>query len=54
MPRDDAISWLWPEACATLARAERLHRSSFNSVQQTLASRFGNHRSTCLKHASIR
>ena len=30
MPRDDAISWLWPEACATLARAERLHRQLFH------------------------
>ena len=26
MRRDDAIQWMWPEACAMLARAERLHR----------------------------
>ena len=26
MRRDDAMQWMWPEACAMLARAERLHR----------------------------
>ena len=30
MARDDAISWMWPEACAMLARAERLHRQFFH------------------------
>ena len=26
MQRTEAITWMWPEACAMLARAERLHR----------------------------
>lgn len=30
MARRDAISWMWPEACAALARAERLHRQFFH------------------------
>ena len=30
MARDDAIRWMWPEACAMLARAERLHRQFFH------------------------
>ena len=30
MPRNEAISWMWPEACAALARAERLHRQFFH------------------------
>lgn len=30
MPREDVISWMWPEACAALARAERLHRQFFH------------------------
>jgi HSP20 family molecular chaperone IbpA len=29
MPRDDAKSWMWAEACEMLARAERLHRQFF-------------------------
>ena len=30
MARRDANSWMWPEACAMLARAERLHRQFFH------------------------
>ena len=30
MARRDAISWMWPEACAMLARAERLQRQFFH------------------------
>ena len=30
MPRDEVISWMWPEACAMLARAEHLHRQFFH------------------------
>ena len=30
MARREAISWMWPEACATLARAERLHHQFFH------------------------
>jgi HSP20 family protein len=30
MARDDVISWMWPEACAMLARAERLHSQFFH------------------------
>ncbi len=30
MARREAISWMWPEACAMLARAERLHRQFFH------------------------
>ena len=26
MRGDEAMQWMWPEACAMLARAERLHR----------------------------
>ena len=26
MRQDNAIQWMWPEACAMLVRAERLHR----------------------------
>ncbi len=29
MPRDDARSWMWAEACEMLARAERLHQQFF-------------------------
>jgi HSP20 family protein len=32
MPRDDAASWMWPEACAMVARTERLHRQFFHVV----------------------
>ena len=30
MERRDAIGWMWPEACAMIARAERLHRQLFH------------------------
>lgn len=30
MARDDVIRWMWPEACAMLLRAERLHRQFFH------------------------
>ena len=30
MARDDVIRWMWPEACAMLSRAERLHRQFFH------------------------
>lgn len=30
MAREDAISWMWPEACAMVARAERLNRQFFH------------------------
>lgn len=30
MAARDAISWMWPEACAMIARAERLHRQFFH------------------------
>lgn len=30
MARSDAISWMWPEACALLSRAERLQRQFFH------------------------
>jgi HSP20 family molecular chaperone IbpA len=30
MAEHDAISWMWPEACAMIARAERLHRQFFH------------------------
>jgi len=30
MPKDDAINWMWTEACAMLARAERLHSQFFH------------------------
>lgn len=29
MPRDEAETWMWAEACEMLARAERLHRHFF-------------------------
>ena len=33
MVRREPISWMWPEACAMLARAERLHRQFFHLVE---------------------
>lgn len=30
MVRRDVASWMWPEACAAVARAERLHRQFFH------------------------
>jgi HSP20 family protein len=30
MARREEISWMWPEACAMIARAERLHRQFFH------------------------
>lgn len=33
MAKDDAITWMWPEACAMLARAERLHRQFFHIAE---------------------
>ena len=33
MPKDDAITWMWPEACAMLARAERLHSQFFHVAE---------------------
>ena len=33
MPKDDAITWMWPEACAMLARAEGLHRQLFHVAE---------------------
>lgn len=33
MARREAISWMWPEACAMLARAERLHNQFFHLVE---------------------
>jgi HSP20 family protein len=30
MARSDVTSWMWPEACAAVARAERLHRQFFH------------------------
>jgi HSP20 family molecular chaperone IbpA len=30
MRDDEALRWLWPEACAMVARAERLHRQFFH------------------------
>lgn len=29
MPKDDVINWMWPEACAMLARAERMQQQFF-------------------------
>ncbi len=29
MPKDDAMNWMWPEACALLARAERIQQQFF-------------------------
>ncbi len=33
MAKREAISWMWPEACAMLARAERLHSQFFHLVE---------------------
>ena len=33
MPRDEASGWMWLEACAMVARAERLHRQYFHITQ---------------------
>ncbi len=33
MPRDEASGWMWLEACALVARAERLHRQYFHITQ---------------------
>ena len=33
MPKDDAIAWMWPEACAMLARAERLQHQFFHVAE---------------------
>ena len=30
MAKDDAIAWMWPEACAMLARAERMQHQFFH------------------------
>ena len=30
MPDDNAISWMWPDSCAMLARAERLQCQFFH------------------------
>jgi HSP20 family protein len=30
MPKDLGIRWMWPEACAALARAERLHSQLYH------------------------
>lgn len=35
MPREYFISWMWPEACAMLARAERLHQQFFHVREMT-------------------
>lgn len=33
MPRDETSGWMWLEACALVARAERLHRQYFHITQ---------------------
>ena len=35
MARRDVSSWMWPEACAVVARAERLHRQFFHVGEAT-------------------
>jgi HSP20 family protein len=30
MSKDPAVRWMWPEACAALARAERLHSQFYH------------------------
>jgi len=39
MRRDDAETWMWAEACETLARAERLHRRFFEPLRSPAAAR---------------
>ena len=36
MPPGDPRNWMWEEACATLARAERLHRQFFQPTFSTV------------------
>lgn len=33
MPKYDAIDWMWPEACAMLARAERMQNQFFHIAE---------------------
>jgi HSP20 family molecular chaperone IbpA len=33
MPKKDAIAWMWPEACAMLARAERMQHQIFHVAE---------------------
>ena len=33
MRNNEALRWMWPEACASLARAERLHQQLFQIVE---------------------
>ncbi len=40
MPKDDVIAWMWPEACAMLARAERMQHQFFH-VSSSAARRPG-------------
>ncbi len=39
MARDDIETWMWAEACESLARAERLHRRFFEPLRSSAAAR---------------